>query len=52
MKQRKLLNKIYQACVDRDAERQLELRRQEFAKIIRRKAQGKAFDGKWTLVQV
>ena len=52
MKQRKLLNKVYQACVDRDVERQQELRRKEFAKIIRHKAQGKPFDGKWTLVRV
>jgi len=52
MKQRKLLNKIYQACVTGDVEKQQQLRRQEFAKIIRRKAQGKPFDGKWTLVQV
>jgi hypothetical protein len=52
MKQRKLLNKIYQACVTGDVERQQQLRRQEFAKIIRRKAQGKPFDTTWTVVQV
>jgi hypothetical protein len=52
MKQSKLITKIYQACLDHDSKKQLELRRKEFAKIIKHKAQGKLFDTKWTLVQV
>jgi len=52
MKQSKLVNKVYRACIDHDAEKQLELRRKEFAKIVKHKAAGKSFDGKWTLVRV
>jgi hypothetical protein len=52
MKQSKLVTKVYQACIDGDAEKQQELRRKEFAKIVKHKAQGKPFGTKWTLVQV
>jgi hypothetical protein len=52
MKQSKLVAKVYQACLHRDVEKQQELRKKEFAKIIKHKAQGKPFDGKWTLVRV
>jgi len=52
MKQRKLVNKVYQACINHDAEKQLELRKKEFAKIVKHKAAGKSFDTKWTLVRV
>jgi hypothetical protein len=52
MKQSKLVRKVYRACIDHDAEKQLELRRKEFAKIIKHKAAGKSFDTKWTLIQV
>jgi len=52
MKQSKLITKVYQACLDHDAEKQQELRRKEFAKIIKHKSQGKPFNGKWTLVRV
>ena len=52
MKQRKLVARLYQACLDHDAEKQLDLRKKEFAKILKHKAQGKSFDTKWTLVRV
>jgi hypothetical protein len=52
MKQSKLITKVYQACVDHDVEKQRELRVKEFVKILRHKAQGKAFTPKWTVVQV
>ena len=52
MKQSKLVTKVYQACLAHDAEKQLELRKKEFAKIIKHKAHGKPFDPKWTLIQV
>ncbi len=52
MKQRKLVARLYQACLDHDAEKQLDLCKKEFAKILKHRAQGKPFDTKWTLVRV
>ena len=52
MKQSKLVTTVYQACIDHDAEKQLELRKKEFAKIIKHKAAGKSFDTKWQVVTV
>ena len=52
MKQSKLITKVYQACLDHDAEKQLELRMKEFAKILKHKAEGKPFDTKWHIVRV
>jgi len=52
MKQSKLVRKVYQACLDHDTEKQEKLRKKEFAKIVKHKAAGKLFDGKWTLVRV
>jgi len=52
MKQSKLVRKVYQACISHDVKKQLELRLKEFAKIVKHKAAGKAFDTKWTLVTV
>jgi hypothetical protein len=52
MKQRKLLQEVYKACFDHDAEKLAELRKLEFRKILKRKAEGKPFTHKWTLVRV
>jgi hypothetical protein len=52
MKQKKLISRVYQACIDHNAEKQLELRKKEFAKIVKHKAEGKSFTNKWTVVQV
>ena len=52
MKQRKLLARLYRACVDHDTETVSELKRKEFAKILKHKAEGKPFTPKWVLVQV
>ena len=52
MKQKKLLEQVYKACFDHDAEKLAELRKQEFQKIFKRRAEGKPFTHKWVLVQV
>jgi hypothetical protein len=52
MKQKKLLVKLYRACVDHDTETISELRKKEFAKILKHKAEGKSFTRKWVLVQI
>jgi len=52
MKQSKLIREVNRACFDHDAKRQLELRKKEFAKILKHKAAGKPFSAKWTVVQI
>ena len=52
MKQKKLVAKMYQACLDNDVKKVQELKKKQFEKIIKRKAQGKEFDSKWHVVTV
>lgn len=52
MKQRKLIKQLYRACLDHDTEKLSMLRRQEFEKILKRKAEGKNFSTKWALVRI
>ena len=52
MKQSKLIQRVYKACFDHDTETVFKLRKKEFAKILKRKAEGKHFTTKWTVVQI
>jgi hypothetical protein len=52
MKQRKLVSKLYRACIDHDEKTIQELRMQEFQKIAKRRAEGKSFTTQWTLVRI
>jgi hypothetical protein len=52
MKQDKLVQKLYRACFDRNAEKMAKLRQEEFVKILKRKAEGKSFTAEWTVVRI
>jgi len=53
MRQCKLIEKIYKACFIHDVEKLAELRKTEFRKIFKRRAEGKSVcTPKWTVVRV
>lgn len=52
MKQRKLLEQVYQASLSHNDKLIDKLRKMEFKKIFDRKAKGKPFNVKWTLADL
>jgi len=52
MKQSKLVTKLHQACFDHDEKAIRKLRKKEFAKILKHRAEGKSFGVKWTIVRI
>lgn len=52
MKQRELVRELYQACFSHNEEKIRELRQREFRKIFKRRAEGKSFNTRWTLVKI
>ena len=53
MKQRKLIQEVYEACFTNDDEKLAKLRKLEFQKIFKRRSEGKqVFSHKWTLVRI
>ena len=52
MKQNKLVSQLLKACFDHDTETIAKLKKKEFAKILKHKAEGKPFTTKWILVNV
>lgn len=51
MKESKLITELYIACVNHDHKREAELRKLQYAKILKRKKKGKTFDAKWVIIR-
>ena len=52
MKQKKLVKKVYKACVEHDQAAIITLRKKEFAKIIKHKEEEKSFGVQWSVVRI
>lgn len=52
MKQSKLVEQIYKACIDGDQKKLSQLKKHEFEKIIKHKSKNKQFTAKWAVVQI
>ena len=52
MNQKKLIQKLYQACLDHDEKMISKLRITEFKKIFKHRAEHKPFGHKWSVVQI
>jgi len=52
MKQSRLIQKVYRACLANDADKLAKLRKEEFRKILKRRRQGKPFDTQWAIVRI
>ena len=51
LKQRLIVQELYQACIDRDFEKQKELIIEELKKIFHRKEKGKKLGTKYTIIR-
>ena len=51
MKESKLIAELFRACVRHDREREAELNKLQYTKILKRKRKGKSFDAKWVIIR-
>jgi hypothetical protein len=52
MKQRKLLQELYKACLTQNNKKIAEIQSEEFRKIFKHRDKGKPFGAKWTIVNI